>query len=307
MQLSRYATVDVGSNSALMYIADRLQDKTFKRVGDVLSVTKLGRGVYTTGLISSEAMDRTVGVLKSFAGLMEDKGVVGYAAIGTMALRMARNAEDFLKRVKQETGIELEIIDGHEEAKLSYIGAVSGFDVRDSCVVVFDIGGGSTEIVYGKGYDVRSMVSLNVGALTLSERYLLSNPATQKELDELLSFADVQFSRVNFPDRVRLVIGVGGNVTTMASVKLGLCRYDPDRVHGVKLAVNDVIYQMKLYLSMSVEERRHIVGLEPERADIILGGAAILYSLLKSLRIDSFFVSDRGLRHGLMIERFGKS
>jgi len=304
--LNRYATIDVGSNSALMYIADRLPDGRFERVADVLRITKLGEGVRNTGLITPKAISKTVSVLKEYSEIMKNSGVVEYAAVGTMVLREARNTGVFLREVKETTGIDVEIIDGKKEAELSYLAALCGFGVENEDVLVFDIGGGSTEVVFGRARKVHDLVSLDIGALVFSERYLLSDPVKEEELIGLLSYLDSRFSSIDLPGDVELVVGIGGTVTTMASVKLGLADYDSERVQGLRMTVDDVKHQMELYLSKSIEERKRIKGLEPERADIILGGVAILYSLLKNFHISSFFVSSKGVRHGLMIERFGR-
>ncbi len=302
--MARYATLDVGSNSVLIYIAEKDEDGVFKTLEDRAIITKLGEGLRETGILKPEAMERTIEALKEFKALMDKYGVDDYAAIGTMALREAKNSGEFLDRVKREVGIEIEVIPGEEEARLSHLAVVLGLGIKDEDVVIFDIGGGSTEFIYSKGPKIEDKFSLNIGALILTNRFLKSDPVKREEHEALLSYLKEEFDKVKFPEKIDRAIGMGGNVTSITAVKFKMEKYDPNRVQGAVITKDEVWDQIEMYLSKTIEERKSITGLQPKRAETILAGATILYAILERLGKNSFTVSDRGIRHGLMYARF---
>ncbi len=302
--MARYATLDVGSNSVLIYIAEKDEDGVFKTLEDRAIITKLGEGLREAGILKPEAMERTIEALKEFKALMDKYGVDDYAAIGTMALREAKNSGEFLDRVKREVGIEIEVIPGEEEARLSHLAVVLGLGIKDEDVVIFDIGGGSTEFIYSKGPKIEDKFSLNIGALILTNRFLKSDPVKREEHEALLSYLKEEFDKVKFPEKIDRAIGMGGNVTSITAVKFKMEKYDPNRVQGAVITKDEVWDQIEMYLSKTIEERKSITGLQPKRAETILAGATILYAILERLGKNSFTVSDRGIRHGLMYARF---
>ena len=302
--MERFATVDVGSYSVLLLVAER-KEGGFRYLVDKAVVTRLGEGLYRNRKIKPEAMERTIGALKRFRGIMEGCRVKGVAAVGTMALREAENAEEFLERAKKEAGLTIEVIPAEEEARLSYLGAISGLPLFRKRGFVVDIGGGSTEFVLGEGSRILERSSLKVGALTLTETFLRSDPVRAEEFSDLSGYLKEAFDRAGLPAGGGDLVGLGGNIATMAAVKQLLTDFDPSRVHGTLLDLSEVKRQIDLYLSRTIEERKKIPGLDPMRADTILAGAAILHTVMERLRRDSITVSTHGLRHGLLLERFG--
>ncbi len=302
--MAKYATIDVGSNSVLIYIAEKDASGNFKTLVDKAAITKLGEDLKDTGILKPEAMDRTIEALKEFKSLMDDYKVDDYAAIGTMALREAKNSKEFLERVEKEVGIKIEVIPGEEEAKLSHLAVVLGLGIKNEDVIIFDIGGGSTEFIYSKGPEIEDKFSLNIGALILTNKFLKSDPVKREEYDALASYLKEEFAKIDFPEKVDKLIGMGGNVTSITAVKFQMEKYDPNKVQGAVVTKEEVRNQIELYLSKTVEERKKITGLQPKRAETILAGATILYSILERLGKESFVVSDRGIRHGLMFARF---
>jgi len=302
--MERFATIDVGSNSVLLLVAER-EEGGFRYLVDEAVVTRLGEGLYRNRRIKPEAMGRTIKILERFKGIMESYGVKGVAAVGTMALREADNAEEFLQMAKEKLGLTLEVIPAEEEARLSYLGAISGLPLCGKRVLVVDIGGGSTEFVLGEGSRILKRLSLKVGALVLTELFLKSDPVKREEFSTLSGHLKKAFYRAGLPAGGGDLVGLGGNITTMAAVKLSLAEFDPSRVHGTLLDLSEVERQIDLYFSRTIEERKRIPGLDPMRADTILAGAVILHTVMERLRRDSITVSTHGLRHGLLLDRFG--
>ena len=223
-----------------------------------------------------------------------------------MALRMAENSGEFINRVKAKTGLEINIISGEEEARLSWRGAAADFDFNNNNdLVMFDTGGGSTEFVVGDINNIRHIQSVPVGAVSLSEKFFKSEivkPEVFNEAEnyvaELLNLNLENFKNLNSPD----VIGLGGGVVAMASVKNACEIFIPTVLHGSLLTQKDLARQIKLYASLSLSERQNIVGLPPSRADVILGSACIVLCALKFIGVNFCRVSINGLRHGVLTE-----
>jgi exopolyphosphatase/guanosine-5'-triphosphate,3'-diphosphate pyrophosphatase len=304
--MERYAAIDVGSHSVLIHIAEKDEKGELKTLLDSSIITKLGEGLKETGVIKHEAMERTIHVLRDFMDKVREHKVKEVAAIGTMALREAKNSKEFIEKVAKELDLTIQVISGEEEARMSHLAVVAGLGIKDEDIVIFDIGGGSTEFIFSKGYEISKRFSINVGALILTDGFLKSDPVKRQELDSLLAHLDGTFSKMEFPQKVDRAVGMGGTITSMTAVECQLVQYDPDVVQGATLELSSVERQMELYLRKTIEEKRAIGGLQPMTADIILAGAAILYSLMKRLGVGSILVSDRGIRHGLIFDRFGK-
>ena len=304
--MERYAVIDVGSHSVLINITEKDEKGALKTLLDSSIITELGEGLKETGVIKQEAMERTIPALRDFMDKVKEHNVKEVVAIGTMALREAKNSKEFIEKIEKDLDLKIQVISGEEEARMSHLAVVAGLGIKDEDIVIFDIGGGSTEFIFSKGYETSKRFSINVGALILTDGFLKSDPVKKQELEGLVACLDETFAKIEFPEKVDKVVGMGGNVTSMTAVEFQLAQYDPDVVQGATLEHSAVERQMELYLRKTVEEKRSIVGLQPKRADTILAGAAILYSLMKKLGVGSILVSDRGIRHGIMFDRFGK-
>ena len=225
--------------------------------------------------------------------------------VGTMALRTAANASEFVKMVKAETGLDVKILSGEEEAKYSWLGASDGFDFGGEAVM-FDTGGGSTEFVASSEGRVRRVVSVPVGAVNLSEQFFLKSdePVKKAAVDEAMNHINNLFTE-NDIESFRIkdvkVIAVGGGVAAMSGVKNACENFVPSKLHGTVLTQNDIVRQIKLYSSLTLSERENIIGLPKSRADIILGSACIVFEALNVLGAKSCVVSINGLRHGLLL------
>ncbi len=302
--MTKYATIDVGSNSILLHIAEKDERGHWQPVMDKVEMTRLGEELQATGSLKPEAMDRTARALKGFMALVKEQGVAQVAVVGTMCLRVAKNAGDFLQKVKDECGLTIEVIPGEEEARLSYLAVKSGIGLSEGRLVIFDVGGGSTEFVFAKGEYIERKFSINIGAAGLTEKYLISNPVIKEELATMLNVVQATFADFEFDGKPDTLIGVGGTMTNIGAVMHQLAVYKPDVIQGFVLSLTEVERQLELYRSKTIEERKAIVGLQPKRADVILAGVGIIYTILKKFGVNSATISDRGIRHGLIVDRF---
>jgi exopolyphosphatase/guanosine-5'-triphosphate,3'-diphosphate pyrophosphatase len=232
-------------------------------------------------------------------------GALAVVAVGTAGLRIAPNRQAFLDAVRARTGVDVEVISGEEEGRLAYVAATSALPIADGSLVVFDSGGGSSQFTFGDGMYVDDRFSVDVGAVRFTERFGLAGAVDRDVIDTALSAIASDLSRLDGQTRPSAVIGMGGTVTNLAAVKHGLTEYDPDVVHGTPLTLDEIDREIELYRTRDAEQRRSIPGLQRARAEVILAGACIVRTILTRLGHDSLTVSDRGLRHGVFLERFG--
>jgi exopolyphosphatase/guanosine-5'-triphosphate,3'-diphosphate pyrophosphatase len=302
----RYAVIDVGTNSVKFHVAERRADGELRTVVDRADITRLGEGLAESGRLGAEPVQRTVAAIHSMVEEADRHGANAIAAVATAGLRVAPNAADLIDSVRAETGVSIEVISGEEEGRLAYLAAMSSLPVARGSLVVFDSGGGSTQFTFGHGAQVEERFSLDVGAVRMAERYRLGGAVSEDELKAALVGIAAELDRLDARPVFDAVVGMGGTVTNLAAVKHGLARYNPDLVQGTVLDVAEIDRQIEMYRSRSAEERGKIVGLQPARAEVILAGACIVRSVLTMLRHDTVTVSDRGLRHGVFIQRFGQ-
>src|SRR5271167_2930084 len=302
--MPRYAVIDVGTNSMKFNVSERRDDGTWRTVVDRAEITRLGEGLEKTGEIGSEAMERTVSAIAAMAAEARDNGVTAIAAVGTMGMRMARNSQQFIDSVEQRCGVRIEIIPGEEEGRLAYLAVKAGLGLAEGSLAIFDTGGGSTQFTFGHGSVVEERFSLNVGAVRFTEKYGLAGVISQERLHAAIDAIASELARIDARPAPDTLVGMGGAITNIAAVKHQLAKYDPDVIQGSVIERTEVERQIELYCSRSLEERRAIVGLQPKRADVILAGACIVKLVMDKLGKDRLSVSDRGLRHGLLIDRF---
>jgi exopolyphosphatase / guanosine-5'-triphosphate,3'-diphosphate pyrophosphatase len=301
----RYAVIDVGTNSVKFHIGERGADGGWRTVVDRAEVTRLGEGLAETGRLDAAASERTVEAITAMADEAREQNAVAIAAVGTAGLRQAQNGQAFVDAVKDRSGVQVEVISGEDEGRLGYLAARSGLDLGQGSLVVFDSGGGSTEFTFGQGEQVEERFSVDVGAVGLTERHGLAGIVTEDALATALEATAADLVALDGRPTPDALVAIGGTATNLAAVKHELATYDPDVVQGTVLDRDEIDRQIELYCTRSAEERREIAGLQPQRADIILGGACIVRTVIRILGRDSVTVSDRGLRHGLLVERFG--
>jgi exopolyphosphatase/guanosine-5'-triphosphate,3'-diphosphate pyrophosphatase len=301
----RYAVIDAGTNSIKFHIGERDYNGSWRSVVDRAELTRLGQGLSETGRISQAALERTVEAVAGMASEAKSYGVRAVAGVGTAGLRIAANASEVIAKIRARTGVQIEVLSGEEEARLAYLATISEVGPTVGSVAVFDTGGGSSQFTFGHSNHVDERFSLDVGAAGYAELFHLDGTVPLDVLEEALQAIDADLSPLDGRQTPDLLIGMGGAVTNITAVALALAQYDPRRVQGALITSEEIDRQIDLYRSLTADARRSIVGLQPIRAEVILAGACIVRTILRKLRKDSLVVSDRGLRHGVLAERFG--
>ena len=298
------AVIDVGTNSVKFHVAEQMDGGTWRTIVDRAAVTRLGEGLQATGEIAPAARERTAQAIAEMAEEAARHQAASLVAVGTMGLRNARNSEQFIARVRERSGVAIEVIAGPEEGRLAYLAVKSGLGLAAGRLVIFDTGGGSTQFTFGQGDSVDAQFSLDIGAVRLTEQFKLGDALSRDDLDRALAAIANEFERLDGAPRPDSLVGMGGAITNMTAVMLGLATYDPERVQGAVLSRAEVERQLELFRSRDVEARRAIVGLQPKRADVILAGACVVRTVMAKLDREAVTVSDRGLRHGLLVDRY---
>jgi exopolyphosphatase / guanosine-5'-triphosphate,3'-diphosphate pyrophosphatase len=306
-----YAALDLGTNNCRLLVV-KPRGSGFRVVDAFSRIVRLGEGMSSADRLAEAAMDRTVEALRICANKMRRRGVTRWRAVATEACRRAVNGASFLERVRDETGLEIETISPAEEARLAFSGCVPLLDYRQPYALVFDIGGGSTEIGWmalapGKAPELACWLSIPLGVVNLTERYggLTIEPATYRSMiddatQRLRDFeASSEITQALARDLVQ-VLGTSGTVTTLAGVHLNLPRYDRTRVDGCFLSVEAVRAVTRMLASASYEERIAHPCIGRERADVVVAGCAILEAICSLWPAARVRVADRGVREGIL-------
>ncbi len=301
----RYAVVDVGTNSVKFHIGMRGPSGSWRTVADRAELTRLGEGLAERGVISQAAADRTAGAIAGMIGEARRNEVRAIAAVGTAGLRLASNSGDVIAAIKGRTGLEVEVISGEEEARLAFVATTAALGSTSGSLVVFDTGGGSSQFTVGDSGHIEERFSVPVGAARYTDRFKLDEEVSREVLDRALAEIAKDLDRLDGCSPPDLLVGMGGAVTNITAVSLGLAEYDAKAVQGALISRDEIDRQIELYRSRDAASRRSIIGLQPKRAEVILAGACIVRTILIKFDKTSMQVSDRGLRHGLIAERFG--
>ncbi len=309
----RFAALDLGTNNCRLLIAAPNGKKL--RIIDAFSrIVRLGEGLSLTGALSEEAMDRTIDALKVCAKKIEQRGVTHQRLIATQACRSAANGNSFIDRIKSETGLEFDIISTEEEARLAVEGCAELIDPLAQAALIFDIGGGSTELSWMRrkrdgGFELAAWTSLPLGVVNLAEKYngrALSEDAYQRAVSEVTdalgAFGDPAGVRDFFHAQEAHLLGTSGTVTSIAGVHLELSRYRRNKVDGLWLSLDEAFTVTNRLKAMSLEERANEPCIGPERADLVVCGCAILDALSRDWPVAKIRVADRGLREGLLAD-----
>lgn len=304
--MKRVGIIDIGSNSIKFFVGEKCEDGTIKTIIDKNDIARLGEGLRETGRISDEALERNAQSVAAFAAEAKENGADQIVSVGTMALRSAANSADFVARVKELCGVEVQVIPGEEEARLSYLAILSGMPVPDGDLIIFDTGGGSTEFIFGKGTELVKRFSVDLGAIRITEKFFGEDPVAEGSVEAAVAEIDKEFAAAGVEGKPVKLVGMGGTVTSMGAVKHKMVKYDPNVIQGSTLSRADIAEQIDEYSKRTIEQRRELPGLQPKRADVILAGACILKDITERLGVDELTISDRGLRHGLAFDLFSK-
>jgi exopolyphosphatase / guanosine-5'-triphosphate,3'-diphosphate pyrophosphatase len=299
----RVAVVDMGTNSTRLLVAD-VEDPSVRELARESRVTKLGRGVDLSGQLAADAIDEVCGAVGDYISTYEDLGAERVEAIATSAVRDADNSGAFLAELRERFALDSRLLDGDEEARLTFLGASFDRPAADGMLVV-DIGGGSTELIVGSDTEVGFHASLQCGTVRHTERYLASDPPGASQLEELA--ADVQgLLDAELADlahvRADEGIGVAGTATSLAAIDLELDPYDSDAVHGHTLGLRAIQRMCSELSSMPLEERREVTGLHPGRAPTIVAGVVILIQMMRAFGLDEIEISEHDILYGAALE-----
>lgn len=306
-----FATIDIGTNSVLLLVGDTLPDGRIKIAADEARITRLGEGLTAREELSPAAIERTFAALKDYRGICEKHHVSAAAVVATEALRRATDSKEFLRKIKDELGFEIEVIPPEQEAWFTFHACAREFG---SDLLVCDIGGGSTELIWGRPAgegkaDAGSCqyLTIPIGSVVLTEHFVKNDPITPDEFRELCTIIDQHLAQslhsLSHRHADRLV-ATAGTATTLAAVEKKMTSFDHSKIHGMVLEMLDVQVIIDELKSKSVSDRRKIPGIQKGREDVILAGAIILDRVMRRLGYDIVTVSDRGLRWGLFYERF---
>jgi exopolyphosphatase/guanosine-5'-triphosphate,3'-diphosphate pyrophosphatase len=295
------AAIDCGTNSTRLLVADADGRELIR----LMRITRLGQGVDRENTLAPEAITRTVDVLHEFRRSMDGLGVGRVRMVGTSAVRDAENGAVFTDR--DAVGAAPEVLTGLEEGKLAYRGASADLTPFAGDTLVVDIGGGSTEITLGRAGSVSS-VSLQLGCVRLTERFLTSDPPTPDEvvatriaIADALTWGEQQMPELLGLDARRRLVGLAGTVSTLASLKLKMAEYDVERLHHATITLKEVVDLCEMLASLSAAERSELVGMVPGRADVILGGALVLEVVAARYQCPEVIVSEKDILDGIVL------
>jgi exopolyphosphatase / guanosine-5'-triphosphate,3'-diphosphate pyrophosphatase len=299
-EAKRVAVIDVGTNSTRLLVAD-IEGGTVAPLERRSTVTRLGRGVDLSGHLSSEAIEDVCGAIADYVAVLEELGAETVDAIATSAVRDADNGGAFIAELRERFALSARVLDGEEEARLTYLGATAESPPNEPTLVV-DIGGGSTELIVGSGGEISFHDSLQVGVVRHSERHVSSDPPTASELEALAADVrgQIQASLGTGIDASQ-GIAVAGTPTSLAAVELELEPYDPSRVHGHVLALPSIQRMLSRLASLPLAERVQIAGLHPDRAPTIVAGVVVLIEAMRAFGLDQITVSEHDILYGTAI------
>lgn len=293
-----FGAIDIGTNSVRLLITDNnLQVKE-----RVIKTTRLGEGVNQNKFLLPEACFRTLSALSELKKIAENYDLQYLPVVATSAVRDAVNRDFFLNAVQDRLGLLVDVLTGEREAYLTYLGVTADFISEAGKIVVFDLGGGSTEIILGQDKKILELHSLDIGAVRMTERFLATSN-TEYNCSLVKEFTrNLLHTYLDRYSAAGKIIGVGGTATSLAALQQRLVPYDSSKVHGFRLGLTEVKNIRQKLALMSVAERSKLPGLQPKRADVILGGVLVVETLLEELQMTEFTVSENDLLLGLIIE-----
>ena len=308
--MSLYASIDVGSNTLRLLIGEnkdnRIRVTCYKR-----TITRLGTDIDRTGKLQDTPIEASIAVLKEFSSLISSYNVRHVKAVATSALREASNADIFMRRVLTETGISIEVISGEEEAELTLKGILSSFPEHEpprcQSLLIIDMGGGSTEWIFYKNNQCIDRGSIPIGVIKLYGKYIKTDPVSKSDLsrlsNEISSYIHILAKQViRSIDSNTLLIGTAGTFTTLAAIDLELETYEREKIHLHRVSLSGLHKMSHNLLSLTLEARKNVRGLEPERADLIIPGIQFTIKLMEFFHFQELFISDYGLLEGVLLD-----
>lgn len=306
--MRKMASIDIGTNSMRLLIAEG--DTELKNRRKYINITRLGHGVDHNGYIDDETMERNLKALYEFVQVAKREQIDEIEVIGTSALRDSKNRQEFIDRARILSGVNVKVIEGAEEARLGFYGAITGLK-KKGYILLIDIGGGSTEFILGS-YDegILFLRSVDIGAVRLTEKFIgHSDPVSEILRDEMRGYILNEIRNIFLSLKkyqVDEVIGIGGTITTFSAMIQGMKEYDMEKIHHSRLNRKQVEETLAMLANKSLEERMMVDGLQPKRADIIVAGGMILSVIMDLFSIENMMVSEYDNLEGALYSRFGK-
>ena len=308
MTAQRRAAIDIGTVTARLLVAD-VDGHSIHEVVRRSRITHLGEGWSSSGVLSDAGMVRTTDAVAEFVAEARELGAVSTIAVATSASRDASNGVEFVSRLER-VGIRPEVIPGDREGYLTFLGATYGF--CDEQIMVVDVGGGSTEIVLGStcttggGHvtSIDAVRSIDVGSRRITELFLHHDPPWHREIEQAAAYVADQLRPffLSLKQRPHEMVAVAGTATSLAAIDIGLEPYVSERVHGYRMTGATLLDVLERISEMTLEQRRHIAGLEPDRAEVIIGGAIVLQSVMAYAGLSSTLVSEHDILYGMMLD-----
>ncbi len=303
----KYASIDIGTNTILMLIGELDGESSIIPIRDFYAVPRIGKSVSSTGELDSGSVSRALEVLGEYRKAAENYGVRRIVASATSAVRDARNRDEFIKLARETCGIDVEVIPGELEARLGFLGAVSGMSDKSLSSLVIDIGGGSTEFSYGIGMEPSRIASLSIGAVRITELFFRHNPPLPEELQAAADTVDKTLKSFPFseirPDRV---FAVAGTATTIALIAQKKYDFDADAVNNFRMQADSLGEVFDLLKKKTPAEIRTLTNAAEGREDVLLAGALILMKSLEAAGAREFITTDRGLRYGYLLHKLAQ-
>ncbi|MDP3259299.1 MAG: Ppx/GppA phosphatase family protein [Thermodesulfovibrionales bacterium] len=299
------ASIDIGSNT-LRLLVGMIEGQKIVRMRCEMVITRLAAGIGETGLLNADNMGKSVSVLKVFSDIISAYGISHIRAVGTSALREAENSEEFIRRVLSKTGIKIEVISGEEEAELTARGVIFDLPETNSSLIV-DIGGGSAEWIFCRNSSPVEMGTIPTGVVKLFDKHIKSDPPSKADILSMRREAGIILNRLktqigHLIDKDTVLIGTAGTITTLASIDIGLESYGHEKIHRHNISLEKLYDISGRLISIPLSERKKMIGLEPERADLIIPGILFTINIMELFGFDNILVSDNGLLEGVLIK-----
>lgn len=301
----RTASIDIGTNTIRLLICEQSNDGTLDKLYIDRVITRLGEGFsQDRRLITTKAKNRTISALKDFSQTIKDHNVNKIRAVATSVVRESENGSEFVSEIRKQTGIQVEVISGNEEAELTVLGVLNSVSVITNECIIFDIGGGSTEYVHIRNSNIVNLKSINLGVVHLTEEFLTSSIESPEEIAELSEniekILDQELSdfKIHHKNNITLV-GTAGTPTTLTAIELSLKEYRPEIVNNHSLNKAWVSSTIENLIKIPIKDRAKVPGLEKGREDILIAGSLILLKTLNKFSANELIVSDGGVLEGI--------
>ena len=298
------ASIDIGSNTARLLILESTGDQKFNLLVSKRNITRLGEGIDAQGKLTEHRMQTTLKVLSRFRQICLENGDPPLFAVATSAVREASNGQEFVRRAKKETGIDIKIIPWEEEARLTLEGVYWKIPHENRKVLTLDIGGGSTEFILSEGKNIKGFCSTSLGVVRLTEKFITQHPVDEKEYYRLQNHLQYELQIVKnklsafLPG---LLIGTAGTVTTLAALKENIYPYDPEKIHGSTFSRPEAESILDDLKGKSLSQRLLLKPIEPGREDLIIAGTTIVLETMRAFGCEILTVSEYSLREGLIL------